>query len=148
MLTGQHVQLVCNVCAWVTGSLGTSCTVCEQLLSKAACGLIQCPCPRSSLHESTKLCYLQPIMSARSLPCSFQKDLLKVNLDTLAEKLRQGRLQPGSVITMQTLQEAGVIGKKIASGVKLLGGVCVMAASPFEITGVLLPAYAEQSNLH
>lgn len=52
----------------------------------------------------------------------FQKELVKVNLDKLAERLEQGRLQPGSVVTMQTLREAGVIGKKIASGVKLLGG--------------------------
>lgn len=53
---------------------------------------------------------------------------MKVNLDKLAERLEQGRLQPGAVVTMQTLREAGVIGKKIASGVKLLGGVGTLVA--------------------
>lgn len=60
-------------------------------------------------------------------PCRFQKELLTVNLDTLAARLKHGQLQPNSVITMRTLQEAGIIGKKVASGVKLLGGVCCFA---------------------
>lgn len=55
--------------------------------------------------------------------CRFQKDLLTVNLDTLAARLKEGRLQPGAVITMRTLQEAGIIGKQVTSGVKLLGKV-------------------------
>ena len=47
-----------------------------------------------------------------------------MNLDTLAARLKEGRLQPGAVITMRTLQEAGIIGKQVTSGVKLLGKVC------------------------
>lgn len=51
----------------------------------------------------------------------FQKDLLTVNLDAVSERIQQGRLDPSSVITMQTLRDAGLIGKKVLSGVKLLG---------------------------
>ena len=55
--------------------------------------------------------------------CRFQKDLLTVNLDAVSERIQQGRLDPSSVITMQTLRDAGLIGKKVLSGVKLLGRV-------------------------
>ncbi|DBA94062.1 hypothetical protein WJX77_009588 [Trebouxia sp. C0004] len=51
----------------------------------------------------------------------FQKDLLTVNLDAVSKRIQQGRLDTSSVITMQTLREAGLIGKKVSSGVKLLG---------------------------
>lgn len=51
----------------------------------------------------------------------FKKDLLTVNLDALSQRIQQGRLDSSSVITMQTLREAGLIGKKVSSGVKLLG---------------------------
>ena len=55
--------------------------------------------------------------------CRFKKDLLTVNLDALSQRIQQGRLDSSSVITMQTLREAGLIGKKVSSGVKLLGRV-------------------------
>ncbi|KAL3159339.1 hypothetical protein ABBQ32_011291 [Trebouxia sp. C0010 RCD-2024] len=51
----------------------------------------------------------------------FQKDLRTVNLDSVSQRIREGRLDTSSVITMQALQEAGLLGKKVSSGVKLLG---------------------------
>ena len=55
--------------------------------------------------------------------CRFQKDLLTVNLDSVSQRIQEGRLDNSSVITMQTLREAGLLGKKVSSGVKLLGRV-------------------------
>lgn len=46
-----------------------------------------------------------------------------MNLDAVSERIKQGRLDPSSVITMHTLRDAGLIGKKVTSGVKLLGRV-------------------------
>lgn len=53
----------------------------------------------------------------------FQKDLRTVNLDSVSQRIREGRLDTSSVITMQALQAAGLLGKKVSSGVKLLGRV-------------------------
>ncbi|EIE19588.1 ribosomal protein L15, partial [Coccomyxa subellipsoidea C-169] len=44
-----------------------------------------------------------------------------LNLGTLQEAVEKGRLQPGAVITMKTLHDAGLLSKKIHHGVKLLG---------------------------
>ena len=60
--------------------------------------------------------------------CRFQKDLLTVNLDVVSKRIQQGRLDTSSVITMQTLRDAGLIGKKVSSGVKLLGRVSIQSA--------------------
>ena len=65
----------------------------------------------------------------------FRKDLRTVNLDSVSQRIREGRLDTSSVITMQALQEAGLLGKKVSSGVKLLGRVSphlmkVMAKMP------------------
>ncbi len=59
--------------------------------------------------------------------CRFQKDLLTVNLDAVSKRIQQGRLDTSSVITMQTLRDAGLIGKKVSSGVKLLGRVSIQS---------------------
>jgi len=61
------------------------------------------------------------------VPCRFQKDLLTVNLDAVSKRIQQGRLDASSVITMQTLRDAGLIGKKVSSGVKLLGRVSIQS---------------------
>ena len=52
-----------------------------------------------------------------------------MNLDTVAQRIQQGRLRADTVITMRSLQEAGLIGKKVSSGVKLLGRVCLVLCS-------------------
>ncbi|KAK9918974.1 hypothetical protein WJX75_008400 [Coccomyxa subellipsoidea] len=44
-----------------------------------------------------------------------------LNLKTLKEAVEKGHLQPGAVITMKTLYDAGLLSKKIDHGVKLLG---------------------------
>lgn len=62
--------------------------------------------------------------------CRFQKDLLTVNLDAVSKRIQQGRLDTSSVITMQTLRDAGLIGKKVSSGVKLLGRVSIQSIHP------------------
>lgn len=46
-----------------------------------------------------------------------------LNLKTLKEAVEKGQLQPGAVITMKTLYDAGLLSKKIDHGVKLLGTV-------------------------
>ena len=46
-----------------------------------------------------------------------------MNLDSVSQRIQEGRLDTSSVITMQTLREAGLLGKKVSSGVKLLGRV-------------------------
>jgi ribosomal protein L15 len=61
------------------------------------------------------------------MTCRFQKDLLTVNLDAVSKRIQQGRLDTSSVITMQTLRDAGLIGKKVSSGVKLLGRVSLQS---------------------
>ncbi|GBG68275.1 hypothetical protein CBR_g2823 [Chara braunii] len=44
-----------------------------------------------------------------------------VNLWTIVEKVKQGKIDPSQTVTMKTLKDARVIGKKINDGVKLLG---------------------------
>lgn len=94
--------------------------------------------------------------------CRFQKDLLTVNLDAVSKRIQQGRLDTSSVITMQTLRDAGLIGKKVSSGVKLLGRVSIQSvhllfvhtlAYVFETTSAKLKAVlcfcsAEAACLH
>ena len=46
-----------------------------------------------------------------------------MNLDDLSQRVQQGRVDASSVITMQTLREGGLLGKKVSTGVKLLGRV-------------------------
>lgn len=46
-----------------------------------------------------------------------------LNLRTLQEAVEKGRLQPGTVVTMKTLYDAGLLSKKIDHGIKLLGTV-------------------------
>ena len=41
----------------------------------------------------------------------------------MSQRIQEGRLDTSSVITMRTLREAGLLGKKVSSGVKLLGRV-------------------------
>lgn len=63
----------------------------------------------------------------------FQKDLRTVNLDSVSQRIREGRLDTSSVITMQALQEAGLLGKKVSSGVKLLGRGASSFRSPVQL---------------
>ena len=68
-----------------------------------------------------------------------------LNLRTLQEAVEKGRLQPGAVVTMKTLYDAGLLSKKIDHGVKLLGTVSpshhnylvyfVSSTSPFNFLG-------------
>ena len=44
-----------------------------------------------------------------------------LNLYKLSSWIRQGRIDPEKLITMKTLRDSGVVGKKIKDGVKLLG---------------------------
>ncbi|CAL8471237.1 g10779 [Coccomyxa elongata] len=44
-----------------------------------------------------------------------------LNLKTLQEAVEKGQLQPGTVVTMKTLYDAGLLSKKIDHGIKLLG---------------------------
>ena len=60
--------------------------------------------------------------------CRFQQDLRVVNLDALAERIRQSRLDTSSLITMKSLQGAGLIDTKADRGVKLLGRVSIQRA--------------------
>lgn len=53
-----------------------------------------------------------------------------LNLGTLQEAVEKGRLQPGAVITMKTLHDAGLLSKKIHHGVKLLGSVSSSCLPP------------------
>ncbi len=50
-----------------------------------------------------------------------------MNLDAVSKRIQQGRVDTSSVITMQTLRDAGLIGKKVSSGVKLLGRVSIQS---------------------
>lgn len=52
-----------------------------------------------------------------------------LNLDHLKEAVEKGLLQEGSVVTMKTLYDAGLLSKKIEHGVKLLGNVCIAPSS-------------------
>ena len=58
----------------------------------------------------------------------FQQDLRVVNLDALAERIKQSRLDTSSLITMKSLQGAGLIDTKADRGVKLLGRVSIRRA--------------------
>ena len=58
----------------------------------------------------------------------FQQDLRVVNLDALAERIKQSRLDTSSLITMKSLQGAGLMDTKADRGVKLLGRVSIRRA--------------------
>ena len=60
--------------------------------------------------------------------CRFQQDLRVVNLDALAERIKQSRLDTSSLITMKGLQGAGLLDTKADRGVKLLGRVRIQRA--------------------
>ncbi|KAL3688543.1 hypothetical protein R1sor_014852 [Riccia sorocarpa] len=44
-----------------------------------------------------------------------------VNLNTIADLVSTGRIDPSQLITMKTLKDAGAVGKKTLDGMKLLG---------------------------
>jgi Ribosomal proteins 50S-L15, 50S-L18e, 60S-L27A len=46
-----------------------------------------------------------------------------VNLDKIQRSVEAGRLDPSNIVTMASLRSAGIIGKKVEHGVKLLGKV-------------------------
>ncbi len=46
-----------------------------------------------------------------------------LNLSRLAERIREGRLDPSRTITMKELVEARAVDKKMSHGVKLLANV-------------------------
>lgn len=46
-----------------------------------------------------------------------------LNLSTVAERIREGRLDPSRTITMKELVQGGAVNKKLKHGVKLLAGV-------------------------
>ena len=52
-----------------------------------------------------------------------KKEFDAVNLDDIARVVQQGKLDATQTITMKDLMEAGVIGKQIKHGVKLLARV-------------------------
>lgn len=51
----------------------------------------------------------------------FGHSFQEVNLGTIAEFVKQGRIDASQLITMKTLKDAGALGKKVKDGVKLLG---------------------------
>ncbi|KAL2630606.1 hypothetical protein R1flu_015292 [Riccia fluitans] len=44
-----------------------------------------------------------------------------VNLNTIADLVSKGRIDPSQLITIKTLKDAGAVGKKMLDGMKLLG---------------------------
>lgn len=51
----------------------------------------------------------------------FMNSFQEVNLNTISELAREGRIDTSQLITMKTLKDAGAVGKKMKDGVKLLG---------------------------
>ncbi|MCO5570322.1 hypothetical protein L7F22_024041 [Adiantum nelumboides] len=74
----------------------------------------------------------------------FSLNFKPVNLKSVAERIEQGVLDSEDLITMKTLKDAGLVGKQIKDGVKLLGAGADKFALPlhFEVSRVSKKAKA------
>eukprot|EP00898_Chlorokybus_atmophyticus_P003334 jgi/Chlat1/4000/Chrsp26S04076 len=68
-----------------------------------------------------------------------------VGMDKVLDFIKQGRIDPSQLITMKTLRDAGVIGKKIKDGVKLLGRGCQKVDTPLNIEVSKVSAVAKKA---
>ena len=59
--------------------------------------------------------------------------LAELNLDKLGAALETGRLDPGALVTMKTLRDAGLVPKTLKGGVKLLGGGAQAFTAPVDV---------------
>lgn len=69
----------------------------------------------------------------RGFTNNFMNTFQEVNLTTIAELAKEGRIDTSQLITMKALKDAGALGKKMKDGVKLLGRGAEKFSLPLQI---------------
>ncbi|KAG0576707.1 hypothetical protein KC19_5G101700 [Ceratodon purpureus] len=69
----------------------------------------------------------------RGFTNNFMNTFQEINLNTISELAKEGRIDPSQLITMKTLKDAGALGKKVKDGVKLLGRGAESFSLPLQI---------------